>query len=230
MKLNGLLELGLGLPAFRGLVDSLADGQVPAAPAGLYHAARPYTAALLARSLNRPLVVLTARSSRARQWVDELRVWLPDEVPVHNFADPDALPYERIPWAPETRQRRLEALVSLLVWESANERIGEPTDDAKRNTQYVVRNTQYAPVVVASARALMQPTLPVREMRARPCGLSARASRSISARAWRSGWAWATRAPRWSKPRVSSAVAAGSWTSGRPTCASRCASSCSATR
>ncbi len=64
--------------------------------------------------LNRPLVVVTARTGRARQWVDELRIWLPDEVPVHIFADPDALPYERIPWAPETRQRRLEALVGLL--------------------------------------------------------------------------------------------------------------------
>jgi transcription-repair coupling factor (superfamily II helicase) len=87
------------------------------------------------------------RCHRARGWVDELRIWLPDEVPVYNFADPDALPYERIPWAPETRQRRLEALVGLLSWAG-------PTPTAP-----------FAPVAVASARSLMQMTLPVREMR-----------------------------------------------------------------
>ena len=117
MKLNGLLELGERLPAFRELADSLATAgaSVPAKPLGVHHAARPYLVAMLARALDRPLVVVTARSGRARQWVDDLRVWLPDEYPVHFFADPDALPYERIPWAPETRQRRLEGLVSLLT-------------------------------------------------------------------------------------------------------------------
>ena len=120
-------------------------------PIEVYHAARPYLVAALARDLDQPLLILTARGNRARQWVDELRIWLPDEVPVHNFADPDALPYERIPWAPETRQRRLEGLVSLLTWEgggcgeaakrvanqrsgeAANQRIATHADDATRN-------------------------------------------------------------------------------------------------
>ena len=153
MKLDGLIELGQGLPALRELAAALAAGQPPAAPIAVYHAARPYVVAALARTLNQPLVVLTARSLRARQWVDELRIWLPDEVPVHNFADPDALPYERIPWAPETRQRRLESLVGLLTWEG-----GGAAEQG--------RPTPHAPLVVASARALAQKTLPVREMRA----------------------------------------------------------------
>ena len=147
MKLNGLLDLGQGLPAIDEMAAALAEGQVPAGPVDIYHAARPYVVAALARALNRPLVVITPRSVRARQWVDELRVWLPDEVPVYNFSDPDALPYERIPWAPETRQRRVEALMGLLSWSS-------PTPV-----------TPFAPVAVASARGLMQMTLPVREMR-----------------------------------------------------------------
>ncbi len=147
MKLNGLLDLGQGLPAIDEMAAALASGQTPAGPLDIYHAARPYVVAALVRALNRPLVVITARSVRARQWVDELRVWLPDEIPVYNFADPDALPYERIPWAPETRQRRLEALLGLLSWSS-------PTPA-----------TPFAPVAVASARGLMQMTLPVREMR-----------------------------------------------------------------
>ena len=119
MKLNGLLALGRSLPAFDELAAGLREGRAPAAPLAIYHAARPYLVAALARQLNRPLLIITPRTNRARQWVDELRIWLPDEVPVHNFADPDALSYERIPWVAETRQRRLEALVGLLTWEAS---------------------------------------------------------------------------------------------------------------
>src|SRR5512136_2010912 len=163
MKLNGLLELGERLPAFRELADSLATAgaSVPAKPLGVHHAARPYLAAMLARALDRPLVVVTARSGRARQWVDDLRVWLPDEYPVHFFADPDALPYERIPWAPETRQRRLEGLVSLLTIADRGSRIEASPEG---NPKSAIRNPQ-SPIVVASARALIQVTLPMREMR-----------------------------------------------------------------
>ena len=119
MKLNGLLDLGRSLPAFDELAAGLREGRAPAAPLAIYHAARPYLVAVLARQLNRPLLIITPRTNRARQWIDELRTWLPDEVPVHNFADPDALSYERIPWVAETRQRRLEALVGLLTWEAS---------------------------------------------------------------------------------------------------------------
>ncbi len=154
MKLNGLLDLAHDLPALRDLAAELAAGRAPGESLEVYHAARPYLVAALARVLNQPLLVITPRSNRARQWVDELRTWLPDEVPVHNFADPDALPYERIPWAPETRQRRLEALVSLLT-------VGQlTTSGSLARGQATV-----APIVVSSARALVQMTLPVREMR-----------------------------------------------------------------
>ncbi len=150
MKLNGLLDLARDLPALRDLAAELAAGRPPAAALELYRAARPYLVATLARVLDQPLLVITPRSNRARQWVDELRTWLPDEVPVHNFADPDALPYERISWAAETRQRRLEALVSLLT----------TSDNLARGVR-----AGPAPIVVSSARALVQMTLPVREMR-----------------------------------------------------------------
>jgi transcription-repair coupling factor (superfamily II helicase) len=164
MKLNGLLELGERLPAFRELIASVERGGAPAAPLGVYHAARPYLVALLARGLGRPLILLTARSGRARQWVDELRIWLPDEYPVHFFADPDALPCERIPWAPETRQRRIEGLVSLVNW--SGESVGAAAQHAIRNSAQPPFGTQHPPIVIASARSLMQVTLPVREMRA----------------------------------------------------------------
>ena len=187
MKLNGLLDLGRSLPALDELAAGLQEGRVPVAPLAIYHAARPYIVATLARQLNRPLLIITPRTNRARQWIDELRIWLPDEVPVHNFADPDALSYERIPWVAETRQRRLEALVSLLTWETSGvgecgsvgveepprgssgadeRRRGGEEEHGIRSTQYAARITPHAPIVVASARALMHMTLPVREMRA----------------------------------------------------------------
>ncbi len=162
MKLDGLLALGQELPALQDLTAALRAGQPPDAAIEIYHAARPYVVATLALSLNQPLVIITPRTVRARQWVDELRTWLPDNVPVHNFADPDALSYERIPWAPETRQRRLEALVGLLTWEGGAGERGSK-GDAPRTTQPA---QQAAPIVVASARALVQMTLPVRELRA----------------------------------------------------------------
>ncbi|MCX6028913.1 MAG: hypothetical protein NT169_06390, partial [Chloroflexi bacterium] len=178
MKLNGLLELGQNLPALHTLAEMLAANERPSAPLAIYHAARPYVVATIACAVNRPLVLLTARSNRARQWVDELRTWLPDEIPVHNFADPDALSYERIPWASETRQRRLEGLVGLLT----NDERRTTDDDGRQspisnlqspisNLQSPISNLQspisnlQSPIVIASARALMAATLPVREMR-----------------------------------------------------------------
>ena len=163
MKLNGLLDLGRSLPALDELAAGLREGRAPVAPLAIYHAARPYIVATLARQLNQPLLIITPRSNRARQWIDELRIWLPDEVPVHNFADPDALSYERIPWVAETRQRRLESLVALLTWE---DRRGDPSVVAPFTGGYEGTAPTVAPIVVASARALVQMTLPVREMRA----------------------------------------------------------------
>ncbi len=153
MKLNGLLDLAHDLPAPAIWRQSWPRAACRANPGSVSCGDLAWCAAL-ARVLNQPLLVITPRSNRARQWVDELRTWLPDEVPVHNFADPDALPYERIPWAPETRQRRLEALVSLLT-------VGQlTTSGSLARGQATV-----APIVVSSARALVQMTLPVREMR-----------------------------------------------------------------
>jgi transcription-repair coupling factor (superfamily II helicase) len=71
-----------------------------------------------------------------------LRAWLgEDGARVFRFADPDALPFERIPWARETRQARLAALTALARW-------GRPGGDKR------------PPVIVASVRALMQQTAP----------------------------------------------------------------------
>ena len=86
----------------------------------------------------------------AQQLVDQLLTWLPPleagGAPVYQFADPDALPYERITWSGATRQRRLTTLAAL----------------QQQRTQ---GGQSAPPIVVVSARALMQKTLPARELR-----------------------------------------------------------------
>jgi transcription-repair coupling factor (superfamily II helicase) len=145
MNLAGLLPLLDGLPAFVDCLASLDRSTGGSTPQALLPAARPFVVAGLKQRRPGPLVLVTARSEMAQQLVDQLEAWLPppDEggPPVYLFADPDALPYERIAWSSTTRQRRLTALAALQS------------------------RTGPAPLVVASARALLQKTLPARELR-----------------------------------------------------------------
>ncbi|MEI2690448.1 MAG: hypothetical protein V9H69_12375 [Anaerolineae bacterium] len=171
MNLSGLTQLLADLPAYRQLLDEARAGQPDRAPLALYGAARAFVAADLIPALARPTLYLVARSEHARQVVDELRVWLPsaagdasapavsrtgrdasaalsmtaaDAVSLHYFADPDALPYERVAWSRETRQARLGALTAL----------AQPTGAGSGPL-----------LLVASARSLMQKTAPPRELR-----------------------------------------------------------------
>ena len=140
MNLSGLTKLLQQMPAYRELVTQM-DGT----PQALLASARPLVVAGLKSDRPGALVLLTARSEMAQQLATQLETWLPPVEeggpPVYVFAEPDALPYERIPWSGYTRQQRLTALAAL------QSRIG------------------IRPVVIASARAFMQKTLPARELR-----------------------------------------------------------------
>ncbi len=111
----------------------------------LLQAARPFVVAGLRQARPALVVLLTARSEMAQQLASQLATWLPAPEEggpaVLSFAEPDALPYERIGWSNATRQQRLTTLAAL------QSRVQTP------------------PVVIASARALMQKTLPTRELR-----------------------------------------------------------------
>ncbi|HXF61415.1 MAG TPA: transcription-repair coupling factor [Caldilineaceae bacterium] len=141
MNLSGLLTLLHDLPPFRRLLEE--GGR---APLSLLQAARPYVTAGLKQAQGRALVLLISRSELAQQVITQLEQWLPSPAaggpPLLHFAEPDALPYERIHWSSATRQQRLTALAALQS-----------------------RREGPAPLVVASARALMQKTLPARELR-----------------------------------------------------------------
>jgi transcription-repair coupling factor (superfamily II helicase) len=145
MLLSGLLDLLPKLPAFRAWLQTLDAPPAEPAPQALLAAARPFVAAGVRMQRNAPLVLLTARSEMAQQIYDQLAIWLPPAEdggpPIYLFAEPDALPYERISWSSATRQRRLTTLAAL------QSRGATP------------------PVIVVSARALSQKTLPARELR-----------------------------------------------------------------
>jgi transcription-repair coupling factor (superfamily II helicase) len=155
VNLTGLLALIQGAPGYRQLVDSLQE-EVPEAVRGVpggqvlgvIQPARPYLVSALYRQLGRPVVLLSARAERVGYWADQLRIWTGSEA-IYPFPDPDPLPYERVPWTRETVTDRLTALTALLDWQAAS----RSTPDLQ------------PPLIVASARALMHKTLPVREFR-----------------------------------------------------------------
>ncbi len=165
MNLTGLLPFVREDPAYGRLVERIEQGAIRDlgdwdGALGVISAARPYLVAALYLQLGRPLLLLTAHAERASYWIDQLSIWtgLDSILP---FPEPDALPYERVPWSRETISDRLAALTALVRWQGSTpgvmERLGQR---AHRND-----TGSDAPLVVATARALMHKTLPVREFR-----------------------------------------------------------------
>lgn len=159
MNLAGLLPFIDDVPAFQQLVanlqqnlsDSLQSPPHEVEPSlqvqglDVISSARPYLLAGLYRQLDCPILLLTARAERVNFWAEQLRVWSGSDV-ILPFPEPDALPYERVSWSRETVSDRISALTTLMRWRRSK-RSGEP------------------PLIVASARALVHKTLPVREFR-----------------------------------------------------------------
>jgi transcription-repair coupling factor (superfamily II helicase) len=152
MNLSGLLPLIEEVPAYQQLVDNLQQSSAGAMVdiarvqgLDVISSARPYLLTALYRRLGRPVVLLTARAERVTYWTEQLRIWTGSDA-VLPFPEPDALPYERVPWARETVSDRLSALTALVRWNRSDDSVDPP-------------------LVVASARAYMHKTLPVREFR-----------------------------------------------------------------
>jgi transcription-repair coupling factor (superfamily II helicase) len=144
MNLSGLLSLVRDIPAYQELLSQIGRGQVEGR-LSLLRAARPYLVAALAEDLRRPIVLVVARPEQVTSVADQLRTWLPGSVDrVFRFAEPEALPYERIPWSSDTVRERLSVLSTLAGWAA---------DGGDRG----------GALIVASARALMQPTIPRRQ-------------------------------------------------------------------
>ncbi len=146
MNVSALLDAFRALPEYPDLLhragrDSLA--------LGLPRAARLPLVATLAADLNRPVLLITARSDRALLFNEELPAWLPPDPPpnfrrpIHFFPEPNPLPYEHAPWGPRTIQQRIATLSAL-----AHPHPHTPT------------------LIITSARALLTRTLPKRDFAA----------------------------------------------------------------
>jgi len=111
-------------------------------PLGLLRAARPFLLAALARDLQRPVLVVAGSVERAKTLAHSLRDWSPAAGHILRFPEPLTLFYERAPWTDEVIIDRLRVLSAF-----------SPPLGGRQG------------VVIASARALMQRTLPVRQFR-----------------------------------------------------------------
>jgi transcription-repair coupling factor (superfamily II helicase) len=149
MQLTGITAVLRESAAYRGLLSRLDDDDRARLSLSVIRAARPLLAAALAADWPGPVIYLTARIKRAYNVAEQMPVWLgSDETgapEVLNFAEPTAQFYERVPWSEGAIRSRLETLAALLPPEEDEEQPG--------------------PVVVASARALMQRTMPVNRFR-----------------------------------------------------------------
>jgi transcription-repair coupling factor (superfamily II helicase) len=145
LQLEGLLGLLDQSAPYNALLDRLRQGaSVP--DQHILRAARPYVIAGLVRHLRRPTLIVTASVERAYNIAEQLPAWLPN-TPILRFSEPGALFYERSPWASAAIRARLDVLSALCPPIGAESTAVQP------------------PVVVSSALALMNRTLPIREFR-----------------------------------------------------------------
>ncbi len=143
MHLTGLPKRLRQSPAYRDLVAELST--VSHLSITMIRAARPYLLATLMQDWKGPVVYITPRIKRAYNVTEQLPVWLGDDYPVMRFAEPTSQFYERTAWVESVIRNRMETLAVLM-----------PPDES---------DIQQHPLIVTSAKALMQRTLPVNQFR-----------------------------------------------------------------
>ncbi|MDI6822580.1 MAG: transcription-repair coupling factor [Actinomycetota bacterium] len=110
MNLEPLLSLWEKNRSFKRLRDAIQaqEGINVSIPSPL----RPYLVAMLFKSLQRPLLVVTSNVERAQRFAKDVRNFLPASA-VHHFLDWEILPWERISPNKEIIAKRLEILYLL---------------------------------------------------------------------------------------------------------------------
>ena len=141
LQLSGLLDVLRQTQSYRELVDRLRRRQ-SLVDYNVVSSARPYLLAALARDWNEPILYLTAAVRRAYNVSEQLPIWLDDGQRLHRFAEPSAQFYDRAPWDLSVIRNRIATLSAL-------------TYSAEGS----------GPIVVTSARALLQKTLPPAQFR-----------------------------------------------------------------
>ncbi|MCA9896606.1 MAG: DEAD/DEAH box helicase, partial [Anaerolineales bacterium] len=144
MTVSGLLNIFNELPAFGKLVAELDEKKsVPALTLPL--SARTAVLAQLYRQRNVPVLLITSKVESAAAWIQALEMWLPPGDVMRRLPEPTPLPYDRGPWSERSRADRLTVLTRLM---------------AGQHPQMHALDTP--PLIVTSARAFLQKTLPKR--------------------------------------------------------------------
>ncbi len=175
MNISGLLGSFEPLEPYRILREDLRSGELPA-PLSLLRAVRPAFLAALSRDLKCPMLVVAGSVERAQALTHSLRDWSPAPECILRFPEPLVLFYERAPWSDEVIAGRLRVLSALYPPSSPPEGgkgSSSPPEGGKGSSLPLEGGMGSSPpleggmggVVVASARALMQRTLPLRQFR-----------------------------------------------------------------
>jgi transcription-repair coupling factor (superfamily II helicase) len=151
VSVSGLLASFELLEPYRALREDLRRGETPPAQ-GLLRATRPALLAALAHDLQRSMLVVVGSVERAKVLAHSLRDWSPTPERVLRFPEPLTLFYERAPWTDEVISGRLQVLSAF-----QSTPLSSTTD---------FPSISHPLVVVASARALIQRTLPLRQFHA----------------------------------------------------------------
>ena len=144
MSIYGLLDAFGELPPFQALQTVLQKNE-PHRPLFLPLAARTAVLAALSRSADRPILLISGRVEAVSAWQQSLEMWLPNDQPLLRMPEPTPLPYDRGPWSEGSRNGRLQLLSTLIAGQ-------HPQIPAPKRP----------PLLLTSARALLQKTLPKR--------------------------------------------------------------------
>jgi transcription-repair coupling factor (superfamily II helicase) len=187
MNLSRLLSLLKDVPAYRHLVEELSTARGEHKAITL-DAARPYLIAALYEELDSPLMVVAAQPEAARKLHDQLRVWCSPSVELHRLPELDFLPYDRSRLSAVTFQmvERLRALATLAFHEPLRSvprpftsfRVTETQCHSERSEESespqgrlreesedlsLALTVAKPPLVVTSALAIMNKTIPCRD-------------------------------------------------------------------
>lgn len=148
MHLKGLLAALKATRGFSNLVDQFqqSDQQIEES---VVRSARPYLTAALSETLEVPLLVVCDRTDRAHDIAEQIVAWLPG-ARVLRLQEPSAMFYDHAPWTESTIRSRIQVFAALAPPLRMRE-------DASLSAS--------PPIIVASAHALMQKALPMREFR-----------------------------------------------------------------
>ncbi len=143
-NLTGLLDIFPQLPAWQQLQAAL-DEKRPLPPLHLPPAARAAVIAELYRTRQVPILLVVGRVDHASSWQQTLETWLPDNAEMLRFLEPTPLPFDRGPWSERSRLGRLHVLTRLMA-----------------GVHPQIPNAEQPPLIITSARAFLQKTMPKR--------------------------------------------------------------------